>query len=57
MTEPHHGLAQSTHLRVGEQVLDEHFFHSLVGLAAVFIAWAAFLAPKAFGVGEPFEGD
>ena len=28
-------------------------FHSLVGLAAVFIAWAAFLAPKAFGVGEP----
>ncbi|MEO0398737.1 MAG: NAD(P)(+) transhydrogenase (Re/Si-specific) subunit beta [Pseudomonadota bacterium] len=28
-------------------------FHSLVGLAAVFIAWAAFLAPAAFGVGEP----
>ncbi|MEM1396092.1 MAG: NAD(P)(+) transhydrogenase (Re/Si-specific) subunit beta [Pseudomonadota bacterium] len=28
-------------------------FHSLVGLAAVFIAWAAFLAPTAFGVGEP----
>ena len=28
-------------------------FHSLVGLAAVFIAWAAFLAPVAFGVGEP----
>ena len=27
-------------------------FHSLVGLAAVFIAWAAFLAPSAFGVGE-----
>ena len=31
------------------------FFHSLVGLAAVFIAWAAFLAPRAFGVGEPGE--
>ncbi|WDI31445.1 NAD(P)(+) transhydrogenase (Re/Si-specific) subunit beta [Hyphococcus flavus] len=28
-------------------------FHSLVGLSAVFIAWAAFLAPKAFGIGEP----
>lgn len=28
-------------------------FHSLVGLAAVFIAWAAFLAPRAFNVGEP----
>ncbi len=28
-------------------------FHSLVGLAAVFIAWAAFLAPRAFDVGEP----
>jgi len=29
------------------------FFHSLVGMAAVFIAWAAFLAPRAFGVGMP----
>jgi len=29
------------------------FFHSLVGLAAVLIAWAAFLAPAAYGVGEP----
>ncbi|MBB5518641.1 NAD(P)(+) transhydrogenase (Re/Si-specific) subunit beta [Amphiplicatus metriothermophilus] len=28
-------------------------FHSLVGMAAVLIAWAAFLAPRAFGVGEP----
>ena len=28
-------------------------FHSLVGMAAVFIAWAAFLAPEAFGIGEP----
>jgi NAD(P) transhydrogenase subunit beta len=30
-------------------------FHSLVGMAAVFIAWAAFLAPTAFGVGEEGE--
>lgn len=29
------------------------FFHALVGLAAVLIAWAAFLSPVAFGVGEP----
>ena len=28
-------------------------FHALVGLSAVFVAWAAFLAPRAFGVGEP----
>ena len=28
-------------------------FHALVGLAAVFIAWAAFLAPGAFGIGTP----
>ena len=28
-------------------------FHSLVGLAAVMIAWAAFLAPRAFNIGEP----
>jgi NAD(P) transhydrogenase subunit beta len=30
-------------------------FHSLVGMAAVLVAWAAFLAPRAFGVGEPGE--
>ncbi len=29
------------------------FFHALVGLAAVLIAWAAFLAPSAFNIGEP----
>jgi NAD(P) transhydrogenase subunit beta len=29
------------------------FFHALVGLAAVLIAWAAFLSPRAFDVGEP----
>ncbi len=29
------------------------FFHSLVGMAAVFIAWAAYLAPETFGVGAP----
>ncbi|MEL7486947.1 MAG: NAD(P)(+) transhydrogenase (Re/Si-specific) subunit beta [Pseudomonadota bacterium] len=28
-------------------------FHSLVGMAAVLIAWAAFLAPSAFDIGEP----
>ncbi|MEL6371208.1 MAG: NAD(P)(+) transhydrogenase (Re/Si-specific) subunit beta [Pseudomonadota bacterium] len=28
-------------------------FHSLVGLAAVAIAWAAFLAPGAFDIGSP----
>lgn len=27
-------------------------FHSLVGLAAVFVAWAAFMAPDAFGIGS-----
>lgn len=28
-------------------------FHSLVGMAAVLVAWAAFLAPEAFGIGTP----
>ena len=27
-------------------------FHSLVGLAAVFVAWSAFLAPEAYGIGS-----
>ena len=28
-------------------------FHSLVGLAAVFVAAAAFFSPEAFGIGVP----
>ena len=28
------------------------FFHSLVGLAAVLVAWAAFYSPAAYGIGE-----
>src|SRR5437667_9631976 len=28
-------------------------FHSLVGLAAVFVAAAAFVSPDAFGIGSP----
>ena len=28
-------------------------FHSLVGLAAVFVAWASFLSPAAYGIGTP----
>ncbi|MEM1409133.1 MAG: NAD(P)(+) transhydrogenase (Re/Si-specific) subunit beta [Pseudomonadota bacterium] len=28
-------------------------FHALVGMAAVLIAWSAFLAPSAYGIGEP----
>ncbi len=27
-------------------------FHSLVGLAAVFVAWAAFFSPAAYGIGD-----
>ncbi|MGB5949315.1 MAG: NAD(P)(+) transhydrogenase (Re/Si-specific) subunit beta [Parvibaculum sp.] len=29
------------------------FFHSLVGLAAVLVAWAAFFSPTAYGIGAP----
>ncbi|MEM9809950.1 MAG: NAD(P)(+) transhydrogenase (Re/Si-specific) subunit beta [Pseudomonadota bacterium] len=29
------------------------FFHALVGTSAVLIAWSAFLAPVAYGIGEP----
>jgi NAD(P) transhydrogenase subunit beta len=28
-------------------------FHALVGMAAVLIAWSAFLAPRAYGIGAP----
>ena len=28
-------------------------FHALVGMSAVLIAWSAFLAPRAYGIGEP----
>ena len=28
-------------------------FHSLVGLAAVLVAWAAWFSPAAYGIGEP----
>ena len=27
-------------------------FHSLVGMAAVLVAWAAYMAPEAFGIGQ-----
>jgi NAD(P) transhydrogenase subunit beta len=27
-------------------------FHSLIGLAAVLVAWAAYLSPEAYGIGE-----